>query len=81
MNVTPVDGSNDHEFQISFPAQTAAGAYTLTVGPDIQDWYGNEMNQNRNGTNGEASDAFTETVRLTAPGSTDLLSASRASRR
>ena len=32
------------------------------------------MNQNRNGTNGEAADAFTETIRLTAPGSNDLFS-------
>ena len=30
--------------------------------PAIQDWYGNEMNQNRNGVNGEASDAYTETI-------------------
>jgi len=74
LNVAPVDQSNDHEFHVSFPAQTAAGTYTLTVGPDIQDWYGNEMNQDRNGVNGEVSDAFTDTIRLAAPGSTDLLS-------
>ncbi len=74
VSVTPVSGSNDHAFQVSFPVQTAAGAYKLTVGPDIQDWYGNDLNQNRNDTNGEASDAFTETIRITAPGSTDLLS-------
>ncbi len=73
-NVTPVAGSNDHEFAVSFPAQTAAGTYTLKVGPGCQDWYGNDMNQNRNSVNGEAADAFTETIRLTAPGSTDLLS-------
>ncbi len=74
LTITAVSGSNDHEFQISFPSQSAAGTYKLTVGPDIQDWYGNDMNQNRNGANGEAADAFTETIRLTAPGSTDLLS-------
>ena len=56
------------------PHPDAAGTYTLKVGPDIQDWYGNDMNQNRNGVNGEASDAFVETIRQTAPGSTDLLS-------
>ena len=50
------------------------GAYTLKVGPDIQDWYGNDMNQNRNGINGEASDTCVETIRLTGPGSIDLLS-------
>ena len=74
LTITPVSGSNDHEFQISFPSQSAAGTYKLTAGPDIQDWYGNDMNQNRNGANGEPADAFTETIRLTAPGSTDLLS-------
>ena len=74
LTVTAVTGSNDHEFDVSFPAQTAAGTYSLKAGPDIQDWYGNEMNQNRNGNNGEVADGFTETIRLTAPGSTDLLS-------
>jgi subtilisin family serine protease len=74
VTVTAVSGSSDHEFDVSFPAQSSAGTYTLSAGPDIQDWYGNEMNQNRNGVNGEAADAFTETIRLTAPGSTDLLS-------
>ena len=74
VTITPVSTSNDHEFTIAFPAQTAAGSYTLKVGPDVQDWYGNDMNQNRNGVNGEAADAFVETIRQTAPGSTDLLS-------
>jgi subtilisin family serine protease len=74
VSVAAVTGSNDHEFTISFPTQTAAGTYTVKVGPDIQDWYGNDMNQNRNGVNGEPSDAFVETIRQTAPGSADLLS-------
>ena len=74
VTVTAVAGSNDHEFTISFPTQNAAGTYTLTVAPTLQDWYGNDLNQNRNGVNGEASDAFVETIRQTAPGSTDLLS-------
>jgi subtilisin family serine protease len=74
VTITPVSGSNDHEFTIAFPTQTAAGTYGLKVGPDIQDWYGNDMNQNRNGVNGESSDAFVATIRQTAPGSSDLLS-------
>ena len=74
VSVYSVAGSNDHEFSISFPTQTGAGTYTLKVGPDIEDWYGNDMNQNRNGVNGEASDAFVETIRQTAPGATDLFS-------
>ena len=61
VTVTAVAGSNDHQFLISFPSQTAGGTYTLKVGPDIQDWYGNEMDQTRNGDNGAASNAFVET--------------------
>ncbi|MHB1561204.1 MAG: S8 family serine peptidase, partial [Isosphaeraceae bacterium] len=74
VTVAPVSGSNDHQFTITFPAQTAAGAYKLTVGPSIQDLYGNAMNQNRNAVNGEASDAFVETILQTAPGAGDILS-------
>ncbi len=74
VTVAAVAGSNDHEFTISFAKQSSAGTYTVKVGPDIQDWYGNEMNQSRNGGNGEAADAFVETIRQTATGSTDILS-------
>ena len=74
VTVTAVSGSNDHQFTISFPTQTGAGAYTLKVAPTLQDWYGNDLNQNRNAVNGETTDAFTETIRQTVPGSTDLLS-------
>ena len=62
LTISPVAGSNDHQFTISFAGQTAPGTYTLTVGPDIEDWYGNEMNQNGNGVNGEASDAYVATI-------------------
>ena len=74
VTVTAVSGSNNHKFDISFPTQSAAGAYTLNVGTGVHDWYGNALNQNRNLVNGEASDAFVETIRQTAPGSSDLLS-------
>ena len=67
VSVSVVAGSNDHEFTISFSGQTTPGPYTLTVGPDIQDWYGNEMNQNGNGVNGEPSDAYTTTFQATTP--------------
>jgi subtilisin family serine protease len=68
--VTPVSGSNDHSFTISFPTQFAAGTYTLRVGPDVQDWYGNDMNQNRDDVNGQSSDGFVDSISC----STDLLS-------
>ncbi len=62
MTISVVAGSNDHQFLISFPSQTGGGTYTLKVGPSIQDWYGNSMDQNRNGVNGEASDGFVYVV-------------------
>ena len=61
VTVSVIPASNNHQFTISFPPQTAAGTYTLTVGPAIQDFYGNKMDQNRNGVNGEAGDAFKAT--------------------
>ncbi len=72
ISVAAVAGSNDHTFDITFPNLTAAGAYNLTVGPDIQDWYGNEMNQNRNGANGETSDAYAETIERASGTSSDV---------
>ena len=73
ISVAAVAGSNDHTFDITFPTQSSNGAYTLKVGPDIEDWYGNEMNQNRNGENGEATaDQFTETIERAAGTSTDV---------
>lgn len=46
-------------WRIAFPSQSLDGVYTLTVGPDILDLAGNQMNQNANGTNGDAEgDAF-----------------------
>ena len=58
VTVSVVSSSNNHQFTIAFPSQSGGGTYTLTVGPDIQDWYGNNMDQNRNGVNGEAADAY-----------------------
>jgi subtilisin-like proprotein convertase family protein len=47
-------------WNITFPQQTTAGVYTLTVGPHIsdQDPLNREMDQNENQQYGEASDAF-----------------------
>src|SRR5262249_23950526 len=75
-SISGVSGSNNHKFTVSFPSQTDAGTYTLTVGPAIQDWYGNDMNQNGKGPNGEASDRFTDTIYQAHPGSADVLSIS-----
>jgi serine protease len=65
--VSVVSGSNNHQFVISFPTQTAPGTYNLTAGPNIQDFYGNKMDQNRNGVNGQTGDAFTMTIVSASP--------------
>ncbi len=40
-----VTALSPYSFRISFPQQTAQGDYTLTVGPQIQDLYGQPMSQ------------------------------------
>ena len=57
-SVQPVAGSGNTQFSIAFPALTAAGTYTLTVGPAVLDTAGNPMDQNANGVNGESSDSW-----------------------
>jgi subtilisin-like proprotein convertase family protein len=49
-------GANLHNaYQIQFATpQTAVGVYTVTLGPNISDFGGTLMDQNRNGTPGEA---------------------------
>ncbi len=51
--VTPVAGSNNTQFDVSFPAQGTTGHYTLIVGPDIYDLYGDPLDQNNNFIPGE----------------------------
>ncbi len=54
--VTPVDGSGDTQFDISFASQTALGNYTFVLSPSIQDQAGNALDTNDNGTPGEYPD-------------------------
>src|SRR5260370_26420859 len=41
-SITPVDSTNT-QFDVTFDAQSAVGPYTLTVGPNITDPYGNPL--------------------------------------
>jgi hypothetical protein len=43
--VTPVDGSNNTQFDVGFDTQTALGAYTMVIGPGIMDPLGNSAPQ------------------------------------
>ncbi len=43
--VTPVPGSGNTQFTLTFADQDLRGTYRLTVGPDVRDSAGNWMNQ------------------------------------
>lgn len=59
--VTPVSGSGNQQFTVSFDPFSQAGNYNLQVGPGVQDVAGNLMDQNGNGVNGESTDIFSLT--------------------
>ncbi len=62
--VAPVAGSNT-QFDITFAAQTTAGNYSLVFGPNVTDTTGKAMDQDGDGTAGEATqDRFTATGSL-----------------
>jgi hypothetical protein len=66
--VSTVPLSGNTQFDVAFAAQSAAGMYTLVVGPHIRDIYGNEMDQNGNFIPGEdPGDRFTTTFSLAGP--------------
>jgi serine protease len=53
------------QFDVTFPAQTLVGTYTVTIGPEVRDLAGNPMNQNNNAVNGEPGDVYTASRTLT----------------
>jgi hypothetical protein len=57
-DVTPVAGSGDREFTISFPTQFASGYYSLALGLYFCDISGNQPDQNQNGVAGDESDYY-----------------------
>ena len=54
--VAAVAGSGDRQFDVTFAPQATLGQYTLVVGPGITDLDGNAMDQDLDGTVGEAVD-------------------------
>jgi hypothetical protein len=73
--VTPVNpsGGAATQFTLSFAPQTASGVYTTTLGPDIQDTFGNKMDQDGNFVPGEPGDKFTSTFTITQGQSGNLI--------
>lgn len=55
------------QFRVNFPTQAAIGTYTMTIGPAISSTTGQLMDQNNNGTGGEALDNFINIFTVTAP--------------
>ncbi len=66
-DIQPVAGQNNRQFDLSFDNQTTLGAYTLTIGPDVEDVNGNPMDQNHNGIPGEDDDAYVGRITLQGP--------------
>jgi subtilisin family serine protease len=65
--IKPVAGSNNTQFDVVFAAQTVVGTYQFDVGPFIADVAGNLMDQNGNGVQGEATDAYRAVFRVAKP--------------
>ncbi len=67
-DVQPVPLTGDTQFDILFDPLTVAGTYTMVIGPDIRDPYGNEMDQNQNLIPGEIpGDQYTTMFTVAGP--------------
>ncbi|MFO0879712.1 MAG: S8 family serine peptidase [Gemmataceae bacterium] len=73
--VQAVAGSNNTQFDIVFPAQTQAGSYQLSFGPDITDLAGNVMDQTGVGS----PNGYTAVFAVEATGTYNFASSSSAS--
>lgn len=66
-SVTPVDGSNQTRFLITFDPQSTSGQYTATLGPAILDLAGNPLDQDQDGISGESTqDQFVTTTNISS---------------
>ncbi|MEO1530342.1 MAG: Ig-like domain-containing protein, partial [Planctomycetota bacterium] len=68
IDVSQVVAMGTNMVRVSFPSQETVGQYTFTVGPDIADPSGNQMDQDGDGSFGEATeDQFNGVVTFSAP--------------
>ncbi|HSQ56828.1 MAG TPA: S8 family serine peptidase [Gemmata sp.] len=66
--VTPVAGSGNTQFDVTFTTQSTPGAYTIVIGSGIRDLAGHAMNQDGDQESGEAiQDCFTARGSLIVP--------------
>jgi hypothetical protein len=61
----PVASADNQAFDLTV-AGFPKGGYNLTIGPNITDLFGNRMDQNGNGVNGEEADQYQDKVRATS---------------
>ena len=67
-NVAPTQFGGNQTFAISFDPQGTAGPYSFTIGPDIRDTAGRQMDQNNNDVAGEdPGDRFTRSFQVVGP--------------
>ena len=59
VSITSVESLGGTAYRVNVAEQTAYGQYTVTVASSVENWAGNRMDQNENGTFGEDSDAYT----------------------
>src|SRR5262249_34514926 len=52
-DVVTVAGSNSTQFDVLFDPVAATGTYDMVIGPNVQDFFGNAMDQNGNFITGE----------------------------
>lgn len=71
--VSVVAGTDNTTFDITFARQTAAGSYSVSIGPDVWDVTAQRIDQNGNGVNNETADRYTLTATLSGKvgGTTD----------
>jgi methionine-rich copper-binding protein CopC len=66
--IVQVSPTNFKQFDVLFTPQTTAGAYTMVIGPNVQDVYGNPMDQDADGVlPAESADAYTATFTIHGP--------------
>jgi hypothetical protein len=64
--IVAVDGTNT-VFDVQFDPLTVSGPYTLVIGPNVNDVYGNAMDQDGDLIPGEPTDVYTASFSLASP--------------